>query len=102
MLVNLTENNGTKYPIPSCFGDEYILPRTEWLLHRVKEIESKLLLWYKSNIYNQGDSYSVSINRYGQWVVSHSNDYPMQHGNGGKHTLSNEEFLTAIKLKQTK
>ena len=36
MLVELKENNGTKYKLPGCFGDEYILPRCEFLLHQVK------------------------------------------------------------------
>ena len=97
MIVVLTENNGTKYPIPHCYGDEYILPRTEFILHKVKTIENKLLIWYKENIYNQGDSYSVGINRHGRWEVSHSNDFELQHGRGGKHVFSEEEFLTAIK-----
>ena len=97
MIKELTENNGTKYRIPHTM-DYYILPRTEWLLHQVKEIEKKLLKWYEENKYNQGDSYSVTINRDGKWKVSHSNDYPMQHGSGNSHTFSDEDFAAAMKL----
>jgi hypothetical protein len=97
MIVQLTEKNGTKYRIPSTM-DYYILPRTEWLLHQVKEIERKLLKWYEENKYNQGDSYSVTICRNGKWKVSHSNDYPMQHGAGGSHIFSDGDFAAAMKM----
>lgn len=97
MVVQLTENNGTKYSIPSCYPDEYILPRTEWLLHHVKVIEEKLIEWYKKNKYNQGDGYSVTITKNGKWQVSHSNDYPMQHGDGSSHTFSDQEFIQATR-----
>lgn len=96
MILELTENNGTKYSIPHC-GDDYILPRTEFLLHYVKKIEAKLIEWYKTNKYSQGDGYSVSITKKGKWQVSHSNDYEMQHGAGGSYTLTEEDFQQAIK-----
>lgn len=97
MIKELTERDGTKYAIPHSM-DYYIIPRGEWLLHQVKEIESKLLKWYKENKYDQGDSYSVLITRKGKWKVSHSNDYPMQHGDGSSHTFSDEDFASAMKL----
>ena len=98
MLVELKEKNGTKYKIPHSGSNEYILPRCEWLLHQVKGIEPKLIKWYYDNKYNQGDSYSVTITNKGKWKVSHSNDYPMQHGNGSSHIFSDEDFATAMKL----
>jgi len=97
MIVELTENNGTVYKIPHCYPDDYILPRTEFLLHHVKSIEQKLIAWYEKNKYNQGDSYSVAITKKGKWMVSHSNDYPMQHGYGKSHVLSESEFQDAMK-----
>ena len=93
-MRQLTENNGTKYPIPDCLGD-YILPRTEFLLHNVKKIQENLLSWYKKNKYSQGDDYYVRVTNKGKWEVGYSNDYPMQHGNGGKHIFSEEEFAEA-------
>lgn len=98
MIVQLTEKNGTKYKIPSAIG-YYVIPRTEWLLHDVKKIEQKLLKWYKINIYNNGSDYSVSINNTGKWIVSHYNDYPMQHGEGGSHIFNDDDFASAMKLK---
>lgn len=78
-------------------GGYYKLPRCEFLLHKVKQIESKLIEWYKQHHYSQGDSYTVSITKKGKWQVSYSNDYPMQHGRGRSHILSEEEFLEAMK-----
>ena len=96
-IVQLSENNGAKYQIPHTM-DFYIIPRTEFLLNKVKEIESNLLRWYKENKYDQGDSYTVSITKKGKWHVSHSNDYPMQHGSGSGHTFSEDDFLEAMNV----
>lgn len=85
-----------KLPIPHGIG-EYDLPRTEFLLHQVKQIELKLIKWCKETKYSQGDSYSVRVTNKGKWEVSYSNDYPMQHGDGKSYILTEEEFLTAIK-----
>lgn len=78
-------------------GGTFELPRTEFLLHKVKEIERNLIKWYKSYIYNQGDSYQCSLTKEGKWKVSHSNDYPMQHGKGNHHIFTDKEFLEANK-----
>lgn len=40
-------------------GGKYELPRCEWLLRHVKQIEANLMAWYKTNKCNQGDSYSM-------------------------------------------
>lgn len=72
------------------------------MLHKVKEIQSKLLEWYKQNIYNQGDSYTVRITNKGKWAVSHSNDYSMQHGDGSEHIFSEDEFMQAMGFTNTK
>lgn len=74
----------------------FTIPEGQFLLHRVKLIEKKLIEWYKKNRYNQGDDYSVIINDSGQWEVSHSNDYPLQHGAGGKVVLTHEQFMEAM------
>ena len=95
MLVTLTEKNGTKYDIPNSFGEQYILPRCEFLLHMIKEIEKKLIDWYVQNKCSQGDSYYVSLTKSGRWIVSHTNDYPMQHGSGSHHVLTEDEFKEA-------
>lgn len=73
------------------------LPRTEFLLIHVQEIKAKLIDWCKRKKYSQGDSYSVSINKDGKWVVSYSNDYPMQHGNGETFILTEKEFEQATR-----
>jgi hypothetical protein len=88
-------NSMKKYPIPHGFG-EYGLPRTEFLLHRVKDIERKAIKWCKEKKYAQGDGYDVSVNNKGQWVVSYSNDYPMQHGDGKSFVITEEEFKYLI------
>ena len=77
-------------------GGYYKLPRCEFLLHQVKSIEDKLIEWFKENKYSQGDSYSVRVTKKGHWEVSYSNDYPMQHGSGKSHILTEEEFTKAI------
>ena len=74
----------------------YKLPRCEFLLHQTKTIEDKLVEWFKENKYSQGDSYSVRITNKGKWEVSYSNDYPMQHGSGKSHILTEEEFMKAM------
>ena len=72
------------------------IPRTEFLLHDVKAIESAIIAWYKKYYYKQGDDYSVRITNRGSWEVSYSNDYPLQHGSGSKHILSGEDFAKAM------
>lgn len=79
-------------------GGYYELPRCEWLLKAVKQIEANLIAWYKKNKYNQGDSYSCAIGKNGKWIVSHSNDYPMQHGDGDRHVFSESDFADAQKI----
>lgn len=96
MIVKLTENNGTKYSIPNCNGD-YILPRTEFLLHHVKSIETKIIKWFKEKHYSQGDDYVVDFTKNGKWRVSYFNDYPLQHSNDKSVILTPEEFLEATK-----
>lgn len=78
--------------------NEFELPRTEFLLHTVKDIEEKLILWCQQNKYSQGDSYNVGISKSGRWIVGYSNDYPMQHGDGKSFTLTEEEFRSAMKI----
>ncbi len=73
-------------------GGKFKIPRSQFLLHNVKSIEHKLLEWYKENIYSQGDSYNVRITSKGKWAVSHSNDYPMQHGKGLEVILTEDQF----------
>lgn len=87
---------GTKYDNKA--GGTYELPRCEFLLHRVKQIEANLIQWFKENKYSQGDDYSCWIDDHGNWVVSYSNDYPMQHGKGSKHTFTDQQFKEAQKL----
>jgi hypothetical protein len=73
------------------------LPRTEFLLRRVKMIEDAIITWYKKNHYSQGDGYSVRVTRKGKWEVTYTNDYPMQHGDGQSHLLSEADFAEATK-----
>jgi hypothetical protein len=94
----LTENNGSVYRIPHCLGN-YVLPRTEFLLHQIKKFEDLIINWYKENKYNQGDSYHVRITNKGRWAVGHSNDYPMQHGGGSEYILTEEDFQEITKKK---
>lgn len=68
-----------------------------FLKNQVEEIEKQLIEWCKKTKYSQGDSYSVRITRKGLWEVSYSNDYPMQHGNGRRYILTQEEFIEATK-----
>lgn len=75
----------------------YEVPRTEFLVHRVKEIEAKIIAWYKKNHYESGDSYCVTITNNGKWRISYSNDYPMQHGEGKDLILTEEDFINAMK-----
>ena len=77
---------------------EFTLPRSEFLLRHVKEVEDTLIKWCKEKKYCQGDSYSVRITKTGKWAVSYSNDYPMQHGPGKEFILTPEEFKEAMEL----
>ncbi len=77
----------------------YVIPRTEFLLHKVKDIEEKLIAWCKRYKYSQGDDYSVGITKEGRWVVGYSNDYPMQHGDGKSFVLTDSDFITAMSCK---
>ncbi len=77
-------------------SDEFDLPRTEFLLRQVKIIEERLLDWYKKNKYSQGDDYDVRVTSKGKWCVSHSNDYPLQHGGGNQHVFSEAEYIEAV------
>lgn len=92
------EDDANEFSKRYLFTDELNIPRTEFLLHDVKAIERQLLWWYQDNKYSQGDSYSVSITGKGKWMVSHSNDYPMQHGAGKSHILTEEEYQEAMKI----
>lgn len=76
-------------------GGYYRLPRCEFLLHQVKTVEEQLLTWFKENKCDNGDDYSCYLNEKGRWVVSYTNDYPMQHGSGGTHTFSDDDFFDA-------
>lgn len=71
------------------------------------EIKEKLISWCQIEKYNQGDDYNAYVNKKGQFVVSYSNDYPMQHGKGKSFILTDEEFeyamnrpLTEVELMQ--
>lgn len=77
---------------------KFTLPRMEFLLRDVKEIEVKIIRWCKTKKYSQGDSYSVRITKSGKWAVSYSNDYPMQHGAGKEFILTPEDFKEAMEL----
>lgn len=79
-------------------GGFYELPRCEWLLKWVKQVEANLIEWYKQNKYKQGDGYYCRITNKGKWEVYHTNDYPMQHGSGSSHIFNEQEFLDAMKL----
>lgn len=60
-----------------------------------KEISDKIISWYKENHYSQGDGYYVRKTKKGKWAVRYSNDYPMQHGSGKEHILTEEDFINA-------
>lgn len=79
-------------------GSTYELPRCEWLLKAIKQIEANLIAWYKANKYNQGDSYSCRISKKGKYIVAHTNDYPMQHGYGSEYVFTDADFEEAQKL----
>lgn len=57
----------------------------------MKELMQILVQWYKDNHYSQGDDYIVTYTSSGLWIISHSNDYPMQHGAGKSVRLTNEQ-----------
>jgi hypothetical protein len=78
--------------------DYFVVPRTEFLIHQLKTIENKIIEWYKKTHYSQGDSYSVRITGKGKWAVRYSNDYPMQHGSGKEHILTEEDFINSQKF----
>lgn len=78
--------------------DSFKLPRSEFLLRKVKKIEKQLILWCKKHRYRQGDKYTVSITSKGKWEVSYSNDCPLQHGSGKSFVLSEEEFKFAMDM----
>jgi len=77
--------------------ERFTLPRCEFLLHHVKEIERKLIAWCKDEKYSQGDDYTVFITAKGKWGVMYSNDYPMQHGDGESFILSEDDFKRIMK-----
>ena len=55
----------------------------------MKEFMDKLIQWYKDNHYSQGDSYNINYSPESDiWIISHQNDYPLQHGKGGSVVLS--------------
>src|SRR5688500_4750837 len=62
-----------QYDLNSGFG-QFTIPRTEFLLHKVKKIESNLIEWFKVTKYSQGDSYCVRVTNKGKWAISYSND----------------------------
>lgn len=65
----------------------------------LEHIISAIIRWYKENHYSQGDGYYVRITKKGKWEVSYTNDYPMQHGDGQSHILSEEDFVSATNIK---
>jgi hypothetical protein len=89
-------NGGQEYYDWNGAGRFYI-PRCQFLLHRTKKIEEKLIKWCKEKKYSQGDSYSVRITNKGKWAVGYSSDYPMQYGDGREYFLTEEEFLEVMK-----
>ena len=78
-------------------ADKFFIPRQQFLLHHVKEIEYKLLSWYKKNICKSGDNYFVKVSKRGKWTVGFTNDSPLRHGWGHQKTLTEEEFIEAMK-----
>ena len=76
---------------------KFSIPRCQFLLHRAKAVEDKILDWYKKNYTSCGDDYSVRITSKGKWAASHSNDCPLQHGKGGEVILTEEQFMEATK-----
>lgn len=57
-------------------------------MDKAEELMEILIDWYKDNYYSQGDNYNVNYSPgAGLWIISHSNDYPMQHGKGGQVRL---------------
>lgn len=79
-------------------GGKFDLPTSMHLLHRVMQIEANLIAWFKANKYHCADDYSCYIDEWGRWTVSCTNDYPLQHGSGGKHHFSHSEFFEAQKI----
>jgi hypothetical protein len=59
-------------------------------------IEERLIAWYKRTVFNQGDNYYAICDRHGDWTVSYTNDYPLQHGNGKSLKLTREQFFEAM------
>jgi hypothetical protein len=80
-------------------SNQFELPRTEFFLIQCKNIELKLIEWYKNKHYSQGDDYSVRITNKGKFEVSYSNDYPMQHGSGKRYILTENDFTEAMAFK---
>lgn len=75
---------------------KFEIPYSKSLLRQVDDIENKILNWYKKKYYSQGDNYYIRITNKGKWAVGYSNDYPLQHGSGKEHILSEEDFLEAM------
>jgi hypothetical protein len=49
--------------------------------------------WYKANHYSQGDNYFITYSPGSDlWIIGHSNDYPMQHGQGSSVRLNTAEI----------
>jgi hypothetical protein len=65
----------------------------------MSKLENRLINWYMVHHYNQGDQYYVSLTKDGKYRVAHTNDYPLQHGKGGNHVLTDSEFLEANRRK---
>ncbi len=65
-----------------------------------------LIDWYKRNHYAQGDDYNVNYSPGADlWIISHSNDYPMQHGKGDHvrlRTADVEEIINQEREKDEK
>ena len=51
------------------------------------EAKKEFLISLMKKYYSQGDGYNAYQTKKGSWVVSYSNDYPMQHGNGERITI---------------
>lgn len=79
-------------------GRSFEIPDSMHLLNKVMQIEANLIEWVKQNKYHCADDYSCGIDKYGRWYVSYTNDYPMQHGNGGVHIFDHSEYFDAQKL----
>ena len=59
----------------------------------------KLIQWYKDNHYSQGDNYNVSYSPgCDLWIISHTNDYPMQNSKGGQIRLNSDEVEKIISV----